>query len=568
MKRTALVCSALIALSVAACSGGDAGGPTNDNPFVREVANALGGVSAVRNTKTLVLESVLEGDGETYWLGENRNPDADLPVFRTMFRWAFDWDGGRYRKQELKIAQFVSNNDQMRYITQGIDGDVAYDVGVDLKTIKLPAEATRQRKIELRMHPIGVVRAALDPETKVGPVNELGGAQSTELTLKDGSVLTLSVDASTKLPSSVSAKVNHLILGDVVHQIEFSDYSKRDGLMLPANFVVKLDNKAIARFRSMSQIVNFDASAPIPEAVQTFTGESAAAGTKFQGFDKNVRLQVPPILANQAAQPRALFMADEDVPSMPVELEEAAPGVWFVKGGDYFSGLVEFSDHLTLFDAPVDEARYDAIVAKAKEIKPDKPITELIISHHHFDHIGGVRAAIASGATLYARGSQPATAVSPEQGRAAPSSLRSASSFYEDIATRPHTIVPDKQEAAKKPLVIKEVTAKTVLSDKMRTIEIYPIEGSDYADTLLMVYLPKEKLLMESDVFTPANDIYNTLMLYPFSQNLIDNINTFKLNVERILPTHGRIVPLDQLQKSVSARPGAAPPPDPTGSGT
>jgi hypothetical protein len=85
---------------------------------------------------------------------------------------------------------------------------------------------------------------------------------------------------------------------------------------------------------------------------------------------------------------------------------------------------------------------------------------------------------------------------------------------------------------------------------------------------LLMVYLPKEKLLMESDVFTPANDIYNTLMLYPYSQNLIDNINTFKLNVERILPTHGRIVPLDQLQKSVSARPGAAPPPDPTGSGT
>jgi glyoxylase-like metal-dependent hydrolase (beta-lactamase superfamily II) len=554
MKRQAFVLTVLGALFAASCSGGGSGGGTSTNPFIQEVATALGGVSAVQNTKTLVFESVIEGDGESYWIGENRNPDADLPVFRTMYRWAFNWDGGQYRKQELEVAQFVSSNDQIRSFTQGIDGEIAYDVGIDLKSIRLPEQATRQRKLELRMHPIGIVRAALDPETKIGPIGESGGSRSTELTLKDGSVLTMKVDATTKLPSSVSAKISHPILGDVVHEIEFSDYSKNGGVMLPSNFVIKLDNKAIGRFRATTQTVNFDPTAPVPDSVQTFSGESASAGNKFQGFDKGVRLQVPAVLVKQPAQPRALYMGDENIASMPVQPEVIAPGVWLLKGGDYFSALVEFDDHLTLIEAPVDDARFDAIVAKAAELAPNKKITELVITHHHFDHLGGVRAAIAAGLTLYVRGESTASnSANPEQGRAAPS-LRPTSSFFEDLATRPHTIMPDALQKAPKPAVIKTVGDKLVMSDKTRTLELYPIDGSEYADTLLMAYLPKEKILVEADVFTPPADIYNTLLLYPFAQNLIDNINAHKLKVEKIVPLHGHVVTYEEMQKALTAR--------------
>ena len=553
MKRAALVLSTLGVLVVAACSGGGGGG-TPEQQFIRAVATAMGGVSAVQSLNTVEFESGVEGDGESYWLGENRNPDADLPVFRTLSRWAFDWQNGRYRKEELKIAQFVSSNDQMRQTTTGLDGDIAYDVGTDMKTVRQPDDSARQRRLELRMHPVGLIRAALDPSAKIGPVETSGGSQSTDITLQDGSVLRLIVDSTTKLPSKISAKVSHPILGDVVQEVEFGDYGKQGGVEMPANFVTKLDGKAVNKFRAVSFKTNFDPAAPMPDA-------------GHQAFSKNVRFEIPPIVKKQTAEPRASFLGNENIASKPAELEEASPGVWFVKGGDYYSALIEFDDHLTLYDAPIDDARFDSIVAKAKELRPNKPVTELIISHHHFDHLGGVRAAIAAGLTLYVRGSAPSSSMSPEMGRAAPSSLRSATSFYEDLASRPHTIVPDALQKAPKAPVIKEVSDKLVLSDKSRTLELYPVNGSEYADTLLMAYLPKEKLLMESDVFTPPNDVYNTLMLYPFGQNLLDNITSRKLNVERIIPSHGRIVPLDQLQKAITAKPASTAPPDPSGSG-
>jgi glyoxylase-like metal-dependent hydrolase (beta-lactamase superfamily II) len=216
--------------------------------------------------------------------------------------------------------------------------------------------------------------------------------------------------------------------------------------------------------------------------------------------------------------------------------------------------LVEFADHLTLIEAPVDEARFNAIVAKAAELAPNKKITELVITHHHFDHLGGVRAAIAAGMTLYVRGDVQSNSANPEQGRAAPT-LKPIKSFYEDIASRPHTIVPDALQKAPKTPVITEVGDKLVLGDKGgRTLELYPIVDSEYADTLLMAYLPKEKFLVEADVFTPPADIYNTLMLYPFVQNLIDNVDADKLKPEKILPLHGHIVPYAEMAKALAVR--------------
>lgn len=41
-----------------------------------------------------------------------------------------------------------------------------------------------------------------------------------------------------------------------------------------------------------------------------------------------------------------------------------------------------------------------------------------------------------------------------------------------------------------------------VLKDATRTVHVYHIEGSPHADTLLMAYFPRERLLVEADVFT------------------------------------------------------------------
>ena len=92
----------------------------------------------------------------------------------------------------------------------------------------------------------------------------------------------------------------------------------------------------------------------------------------------------------------------EPAPAPPpnVTAEPIGEGVWFLAGQSHHSVLVEFSDHLMLIEAPQSEARTLAVIAKARELKPDKPLTQLVTTHHHFDHTGGMRAAIAEGLSV------------------------------------------------------------------------------------------------------------------------------------------------------------------------
>jgi hypothetical protein len=91
---------------------------------------------------------------------------------------------------------------------------------------------------------------------------------------------------------------------------------------------------------------------------------------------------------------------------------------------------------------------------------------------------------------------------------------------------------------------------KRVLSDPAHIVELYRIQGNAHADGLIMAYLPKEKLLVEVDVYTPpAPNTTPPAQPNPASVNLYDNIERLKLPIDQILPLHGRKVPLAELQK-------------------
>ena len=91
-----------------------------------------------------------------------------------------------------------------------------------------------------------------------------------------------------------------------------------------------------------------------------------------------------------------------------------------------------------------------------------------------------------------------------------------------------------------------------MLSDGTHTVELYLIKGTVHGDGLIMAYLPKEKLLVEADVFTPAPPNAAALAQpNPAQVNLYDNIERLNLAVDQILPIHGRKVPLAELQKSI-----------------
>jgi len=65
-----------------------------------------------------------------------------------------------------------------------------------------------------------------------------------------------------------------------------------------------------------------------------------------------------------------------------------------------------------------------------------------------------------------------------------------------------------------------------------------------------MAYLPKEKILVEADVYTPAApNATPPAQPSPVNVNFYENLERLKLDVDQILPAHGRKVTLTDLKK-------------------
>src|SRR5258708_35395151 len=69
-------------------------------------------------------------------------------------------------------------------------------------------------------------------------------------------------------------------------------------------------------------------------------------------------------------------------------------------GSNANSVAVEFKDFIAVGEAPTSEARSSAVIAEIKKTIPNKPIRYVVVTHHHFDHSGGIRTYAAEGATV------------------------------------------------------------------------------------------------------------------------------------------------------------------------
>ena len=78
-----------------------------------------------------------------------------------------------------------------------------------------------------------------------------------------------------------------------------------------------------------------------------------------------------------------------------------------------------------------------------------------------------------------------------------------------------------------------------MLTDGTRTLELHLIKDSPHNDGILMGYLPKERILIEVDVYTPPNPGAAAPAVNPNAVNLVENIERLKLDVDKILPLHG-----------------------------
>jgi hypothetical protein len=85
---------------------------------------------------------------------------------------------------------------------------------------------------------------------------------------------------------------------------------------------------------------------------------------------------------------------------------------------------------------------------------------------------------------------------------------------------------------------------------------VHRMVGTPNSDSFVVVYVPWEGLLIEADAYTPAPP--NTpppAVANALSVNLVDNIERLGLGVDRILPLHGRVVPVSDLYAATQRTP-------------
>jgi glyoxylase-like metal-dependent hydrolase (beta-lactamase superfamily II) len=209
--------------------------------------------------------------------------------------------------------------------------------------------------------------------------------------------------------------------------------------------------------------------------------------------------------------------------------------VWSIAGQSHHTIAIEQSNRIVLVEAPQSEARSLAAIAKARELNPSKPVETVVNTHHHFDHSGGLRAAISQGLTIVTH-----------QGN---------KDFYEKVLhPRRHFIQTDALSQNPKPLHLVSVRDRYVMRDSLRSIEIHPIVGNDHSGSMLVVYLPAERVLIQADLYNPpAPNAVNPV--FPFAANLVSNIQRLGLQVDRVVGIHGRPVPYSELQAAASRAP-------------
>jgi glyoxylase-like metal-dependent hydrolase (beta-lactamase superfamily II) len=228
-----------------------------------------------------------------------------------------------------------------------------------------------------------------------------------------------------------------------------------------------------------------------------------------------------------------------------VDEQLVAPGVYYFTGGSHHSAIVEFNNFVVVVDGPLDEARSSAVISEVKKLFIGKPIRYLVNTHQHFDHSGGIRTYAAEGATI----------ITHETNKG----------YYEKTFAMPRTLNPDKLAQSKKKAVIEYIVGpKRVITDGTRTLELH-LAASGHNDGMLIAYLPKEKVLIEADLFTPPAVTTAAPAAAPaggaaapappppspYTLALVDTLDKLKLDYDTILPIHGRLVKKEDLMKAV-----------------
>lgn len=468
--------------------------------------------AAARNMGADNLRTIeISGTGMNAAVGQSFAPGTDWPRFEiTSYTKTIDYENRSSREQITRRqgnypAQGGGGTPLQGEQRQHFVASGNYAWNMDGANANPAPAAAEVRQLEILLTPHGFLKAAMAGNatayTRVGQIpGQAGGRTVTVISFTAlGKYKVTGAINDQNLVEHVQTWIANPVLGDMLYELRYTQYRDFAGVKFPTDIHVHQGDQRLDEGHNSSQITVKDvrpnvtvAAITVPENVRTFT----------------------------PAAPR-------------VDAQRLADGVWYMGGAGANSLLVEFRDFVAVVEAPTNEDRSIAVINEVRRLVPNKPIRYLVNTHHHFDHAGGMRTYVAEGATI----------ITHERNR----------DFYERVffSPAPRTLQPDRLALYPRAPVFETLNQRYALSDGTRVMEIYSVPGLAHNQNMLIAYLPKEKIVVEGDLYNPP--AAGAPLPAPSASNRTfrNLVQQLRLDISQIASIHGRMVQWDEFVKVV-----------------
>ncbi len=509
----------LLLASLVVVSGATAS-PRSDN-LVSKAVQALGGESALVSIKTVAVKGTMR-----QWEPEQSVlPGGDMRLANdSTFEIVVDY-GARASRTDV-VKNFVYPFPRTYTFSEIVTPDAGYVAGIDsMGRTKQSMEsnppahamsglrlATTQREMR-RASPMMFLdmlrnsdRVSDAPDITVGGV----AYPAVNYTMA-GQTFIVAFDPQTNLPARIRTLDYDNVWGDVNYDLVLSDWRPMAGRQVATSQRYQLNGRTITERKIIDVQTNVPVAADrlmIPAEVKASAPKPATSAVPYQWV---IRRQFHG------------FYLDSDNPSFDVRatsglrLSEIGPGIQQVVGGLHNSLIVEMKDHLVAFDAPVTDWQSNWTLDAAKQKFGAKPVKYLVLTHHHMDHVGGLRAFAAQGATIVVG--------------------KGAGEHFRRVLAAPYRRnpnLPAARDLSGTPIL--EVADKHVLTDGQREVALY-IAENPHSHAMLIGYLPAERLGFVTDLWNPGPPLGATLN--PNQAAVVATVKRFGITPLKFAGGHG-----------------------------
>ena len=482
----------------------------------------------IANTYTAIMTNTLSG--------ERVHVD-----YRYQFRYPFPYNGN---------ATMIVNGKEGS--VHGIDGFQARYFGLVLPRPMYSRRLEALSKTWLMGNPYMLIRRIID-QNGIDAVPVDGAYQ---ISLHDElPPVRVELDPATGLPWRASATERDYLFGDVEYVVQFEDwqpvagggtYPRRidhslDGFTVRAEDITdvsfgdgQIDEFTFVITSKRSTYLNIENPYIVVDGYDAEEGRRGLEASQWSmrmlafGFSQDLPVDAVVITKENTSRNRRV-----DVPG----------NVYMLEGNTelmaYASVVVDSADGIYVIESPLHEYRSEVAIAAIKERFPGKPLLGVIVTHHHMDHIGGLRTYAAETGRVYAAAG----------GRA----------FIGGALELRDGVFQDSLDRAKTNVEVVAVNDKLVVGEGADAFELiaYP---TSHSDDVLVIYFPAIKALALGDVFNgemiDGLNFYNDgtkEILAGRAGQLRNFIAERGLEVEYLLTVHGGAVVSNEIDGFLEA---------------